>query len=802
MSTGPPPSLVAVNRVQSPMCADADSAATTPCTPPPAQQQQQQQHEQSSARPSLAHYVGAALFEPDMQPAPEFKAERVKNFVSLPWELEKLLFFGYTLCADCFLQLFTLFPIRLLLALCGCSSSWLRGRSPRSAHVVDLCKGSLLVCACYLLSYFDSSILYHSIRGQCTYVFTRHRGRQHPFFALTATAAMMKLYVVFNLLEVCDKLCCSFGMDILDSLYTRLRPDAAPRQPPQKLNVILHYALAVGYMLVHAVVFLYQAVTLNVAVNSHNALLSLLISNQFVEIKSNVFKRFEAENLFQLSCSDIVERFNLSTFLAINVARNFLELSGNAVGTAPQVTLWVPVGLVHVLSAAVEMLARFGSALADVHTLSAVFVSWSHWAIRVGANATMSMQLFHDYAMPLLANVTQSVPERLVSNGQSLWDWTFTVALPQVAVQSQLTSVTFALPAITRLMWTVISPALVMMGSEVLVDWLKHAFITKFNGVRPNIYKRYRDVFSRDVVQGLSDTPDNDGSDTDCAPVASSQQQQQQQRRSVDMVPYVTRKIGFASLPLAAMVVHMGIEIMHMAFSESMPKWGVVGTLQVWRADWIPADEGFARRLLDLVDTYSAVLFYAVVIYLSLLSLKVGLGYTILDLCHQRHAQRVVDEDATAATATSQQPVQHTTVDRMVDLDRGISSSTVALNVDAMPLQASRDSISMSLPVLSSSRSLSLEDPAAAAPTVTTTTPIAPAPVRPKSTPSWIVKQPKIQLPALPRVPGMSTGGGGGGGRVVGKISHGSDGRLQAEEELVEKLQTIDRYSLVKSRIP
>lgn len=54
----------------------------------------------------------------------------------------------------------------------------------------------------------------------------------------------------------------------------------------------------------HTLVLFFQMVTLNVAVNSYsNALLTLLISNQFVEIKGSVFKKFEKENLFQLSCS-------------------------------------------------------------------------------------------------------------------------------------------------------------------------------------------------------------------------------------------------------------------------------------------------------------------------------------------------------------------------------------------------------------------------------------------------------------------------------------------------------------------
>ena len=45
-------------------------------------------------------------------------------------------------------------------------------------------------------------------------------------------------------------------------------------------------------------------VSLNVAINSYDyTLLSLLISNQFVEIKGSVFKKFEKENLFQIMCA-------------------------------------------------------------------------------------------------------------------------------------------------------------------------------------------------------------------------------------------------------------------------------------------------------------------------------------------------------------------------------------------------------------------------------------------------------------------------------------------------------------------
>ena len=77
----------------------------------------------------------------------------------------------------------------------------------------------------------------------------------------------------------------------------------------------MHWALFAGLFshllltvrlvpVVHTVVILVQTVTLNVAVNSHSkALLTIMVSNNFVELKGSVFKKFERNNLFQMSCS-------------------------------------------------------------------------------------------------------------------------------------------------------------------------------------------------------------------------------------------------------------------------------------------------------------------------------------------------------------------------------------------------------------------------------------------------------------------------------------------------------------------
>ncbi|KAF9310432.1 hypothetical protein BG003_008549 [Podila horticola] len=128
--------------------------------------------------------------------------------------------------------------------------------------------------------------------------------------------------------KIFDRLCCSFGQDILDSLFSKSTLGSNPPTASRHARPLTFVVLAILYILAHTMVLFFQMVTLNVAVNSYsNALLTLLISNQFVEIKGSVFKKFEKENLFQLSCSDIVERFQLSVFVTIITIRNLVELS-------------------------------------------------------------------------------------------------------------------------------------------------------------------------------------------------------------------------------------------------------------------------------------------------------------------------------------------------------------------------------------------------------------------------------------------------------------------------------------------
>lgn len=209
--------------------------------------------------------------------------------------------------------------------------------------------------------------------------------------------AHIKLYVMFGVLEVADKLLSSIGHDLLNILHGLTFSSKLKSGAP----IALFFILSVIYLSLHSYVLIYQAVSLNVAANSYsNALLTLLLSNQFAELKSSVFKKFDREGLFQVTMADLTERFQLSLMLGIIAIRNLLQLNGKSIGLIPN--------------------------------------SWKSWNTWIGA---------------------------------------------------------------------IFGPSTVVIGSEILVDWLKHCYISKFNKVRPRVYNNFLYVLSLDFVEVFKSAP-------------------------------------------------------------------------------------------------------------------------------------------------------------------------------------------------------------------------------------------------------------------------------------------------------
>ena len=107
---------------------------------------------------------------------------------------------------------------------------------------------------------------------------------------------------------------------------------AEPRgKKREHIGVVPHLLLAIGYVFLHALLVLLQATTLNVAINSSNkALLTIMMSNNFVELKGSVFKKFDKNNLFQVRVQALsyVDQCFLSGFAFVLRGESGFKASG------------------------------------------------------------------------------------------------------------------------------------------------------------------------------------------------------------------------------------------------------------------------------------------------------------------------------------------------------------------------------------------------------------------------------------------------------------------------------------------
>ena len=328
------------------------------------------------------------------------RREKIYSFMKIPREVEKFMAYGFLQCADSFLFVYTFLPIRFIMALWTVVTRplWhclgkkrhnlkIGKKHLRPAEICDLLKG-IVVIGCWVATWkVDTSMMYHLVKSQ----------------------SVIKLYIFYNMLEVGDRLFSAFGQDTIDALlWTATEPRYKTQTGAQHLGTLPHLLFAFTYVLLHSILVLFQATTLNVAINSSNkALLTIMMSNNFVELKGSVFKKFDKNNLFQLSCADVRERFHLTMLLL-----------------------------------------------------------------------AVNLQTMKEYAWK---------SERLA------------VLLPD---------------------------CILLMLAELLVDWVKHAFITRFNELRSTVYRDYTTSLAYDMAQTRQETAFSDPSDL------------------------VARRMGFIPLPL------------------------------------------------------------------------------------------------------------------------------------------------------------------------------------------------------------------------------------------------------------
>lgn len=363
--------------------------------------------------------------------------ELIVSMGKIPIHLEMFMIFGLLVCFNSFLTLFTLVPLKICIVSYRTITDLFQPAN-RLFNIIaskfrfvkrDLTTLILIVISVYILGSpsLEVSRLYHDIRGQ----------------------AHIKLYVMYGLLEVTDKLLSSIGQEILVVLLAIPITDRSPRNITK---LLLFFSLALLYSCCHSYVLIYQTVSLHVAANSYsNALLTLLLSNQFAELKGAVFKKFEREGLFQITMSDLTERFQLTIMLAVIALRNIFQLGRTQLGLIPD--------------------------------------SWNSWNKWIGV---------------------------------------------------------------------IFGPTVVVLGSEIFVDWVKHCFINKFNRIRPRAYDNFLFVLSRDFME-----------------IFSENSKPSTLHETSDHV-LVTKRIGLPVMPLCICFLSMTSRDLLMVFLPSTATVGVV----------------------------------------------------------------------------------------------------------------------------------------------------------------------------------------------------------------------------------
>ncbi|KAL3316939.1 Transmembrane anterior posterior transformation protein 1 [Cichlidogyrus casuarinus] len=319
------------------------------------------------------------LRESDVRDDPENRPyrNRVYTFIAIPRYLESFMLYGWLQCFDHMLLLYTFMPLRCLLAVCAfvvqtLLAAGVKGldvcRVPRcmrflsmslvkrwsslfwqAQEMKDLIKFTIIILCSVILGYFDWSIVYHEIRTQ----------------------SIMKLYIFFNMLELTDRLLSSVCQDAMDDLLLTVTllagrkmptsPSTTPRNlSPTRLaddlpsftiedsmvvegnrhtesrhhttchsrdklffDLFIQYIFAFICIFAHCFLLFCQVTTLNVAFNTRqNSLLTVMFSNNFVELKGSVFKKMGKTNLFQITCADVRERFHYSLWVIIVMVRN------------------------------------------------------------------------------------------------------------------------------------------------------------------------------------------------------------------------------------------------------------------------------------------------------------------------------------------------------------------------------------------------------------------------------------------------------------------------------------------------
>ena len=207
------------------------------------------------------------------------------EYGKLPLTIEKILNHGLLICISGLLFELTFMPLSALHTLVRIISNMGSPKPPISPiEKSNLCRTIVLVASVWLFnSNIDFSTVYHYIRAQ----------------------SLLKLYLLFNMLEIIERLVRSWGNDIVDSGVRSLAIGGG-------ISILIHWFGVLIYTVGHTYIHFWRVMLVSVAiVSTDSSMFMIVLKNNFAELTGNVFKKYEPRSLYPIIASDIVERMYL-----------------------------------------------------------------------------------------------------------------------------------------------------------------------------------------------------------------------------------------------------------------------------------------------------------------------------------------------------------------------------------------------------------------------------------------------------------------------------------------------------------
>jgi hypothetical protein len=214
------------------------------------------------------------------------------QYAKLPFKIEKILNHGIFVCLSGLLYELTFMPLSALLTIVRLLSGSKHEIS--TVEKSDLCRTLVLITSVWLFnSNIDFSAVYHYIRAQ----------------------SLLKLYLLFNMLEIIERLVRSWGNDILDSGVRSIVND-------KFFSILVHWSGVLVYTVAHTYIHFWRVMLVSVAiVSTDSSMFMIVLTNNFAELKGTVFKKYEPRSLYPIIASDIVERMYLFVDVSLVVFR-------------------------------------------------------------------------------------------------------------------------------------------------------------------------------------------------------------------------------------------------------------------------------------------------------------------------------------------------------------------------------------------------------------------------------------------------------------------------------------------------